>query len=447
MQQETGYFGYTSAWLCDADGCFETIPVVTFDFPRVLDGRIPGLTITWSTAYGEWATQFRITAYNSENVVFSRVVDNDNLITVMEGDIQGYTKITLEILKWSVPLRRVRLESIVFGIEKTYGKSEIMDYTATMSVNPLSAELPKSEIKFGIKNLDGKYNPDNPAGAEKYLMERQRVSVKYGYQLEDTVEWIPGGIFYLSEWVTPQNGITATFTARDALEFMTDIYTGETSGTLYKIANAAFEQANLPSLDGGRKCWEIHPYLQHILVPEPVDLKDDTIAEVLQCVANAACCVLYQDRYGVFHIKPLAMQTVDYAIDRFNSYSDSELVLSKPLKAVDINRGTYILPVNRSGETQSITNPFITAEQAPAVADWVSQYLTNRRTLSGAFRADPRLDPLDIITNTNRFSESHVIVTEVKFSYNGAFGGSYKGRGTDKIRDNYRAGEVYAGEV
>ena len=154
MQQETGYFGYTSAWLCDADGCFETIPVVTFDFPRVLDGRIPGLTITWSTAYGEWATQFRITAYNSENVVFSRVVDNDNLITVMEGDIQGYTKITLEILKWSVPLRRVRLESIVFGIEKTYGKSEIMDYTATMSVNPLSAELPKSEIKFGIKNLE-----------------------------------------------------------------------------------------------------------------------------------------------------------------------------------------------------------------------------------------------------------------------------------------------------
>ena len=62
------------------------------------------------------------------------------------------------------------------------------------------------------------------------------------------------------------------------------------------------------------------------------------------------------------------------------------------------------------------------------MAQWVAAYLTNRRTLSGAFRADPRLDALDRIENTNSFSTSTVLVTEITYSYNGAFRGTYEGR-------------------
>lgn len=134
-------------------------------------------------------------------------------------------------------------------------------------------------------------------------------------------------------------------------------------------------------------------------------------------------------------------------IDRFNSFADSELKLSKPLKAVDINRGQYVLTAARTGETQPVTNPLITDDQAPAVAQWAAQFLSNRRNLSGQFRADPRLDPLDIITNVNQFSTSQAVVTEVRLTYNGAFRGSYAGRGADHLLGPWpQSGELRAGE-
>ena len=438
------FSGYVGSWLCDENGVFDPVPTVSFDFPVLLEGTIPGLTLTWSTIYGEWASEFRLTAYHGDRSVFTKTLTNDNISTLIEADIRGYTKLTIEILRWSKPYRRARMEGVVFGIQKVYRKSDIMSYNATMYVNPLSAELPKSEITFEIKNLNGAFNPDNPQGVEKYIMERQRVTVSYGYKLGDMVEWIDGGIFYLSEWETPQNGITATLKARDTFELMTDTYNGPTRGTLYQIAKAALVQANLPSLPNGYSCWFLHPYLERVVVPEDAELRDCSIAEVLQYVANAGCCVLYQNRKGQVRIEPLLRSITDYSIDRFNSYADSELVLTKPLKTVAVNRDRYILPVARNGTTQPIENPLISDKQAPAVAEWAAEFLANRRTLSGAFRADPRLDPLDIVTNVNQFSTSRVVVSEVKFSYKGAFRGSYRGRLFGKY---FHVGELYTGEV
>ena len=442
------FSGYVGSWLCDENGVFDPVPTVSFDFPVLLEGTIPGLTLTWSTIYGEWASEFRLTAYHGDRSVFTKTLTNDNISTLIEADIRGYTKLTIEILRWSKPYRRARMEGVVFGIQKVYRKSDIMSYNATMYVNPLSAELPKSEITFEIKNLNGAFNPDNPQGVEKYIMERQRVTVSYGYKLGDMVEWIDGGIFYLSEWETPQNGITATLKARDTFELMTDTYNGPTRGTLYQIAKAALVQANLPSLPNGYSCWFLHPYLERVVVPEDAELRDCSIAEVLQYVANAGCCVLYQNRKGQVRIEPLLRSITDYSIDRFNSYADSELVLTKPLKTVAVNRDRYILPVARNGTTQPIENPLISDKQAPAVAEWAAEFLANRRTVSGAFRADPRLDPLDIVTNVNQFSTSRVVVSEVKFSYKGAFRGSYRGRGVDQLFGKYfHVGELYTGEV
>lgn len=442
------FSGYVGSWLCDENGVFDPVPTVSFDFPVLLEGTIQGLTLTWSTIYGEWASEFRLTAYHGDRSVFTKTLTNDNISTLIEADIRGYTKLTIEILRWSKPYRRARMEGVVFGIQKVYRKSDIMSYNATMYVNLLSAELPKSEITFEIKNLNGAFNPDNPQGVEKYIMERQRVTVSYGYKLGDMVEWIDGGIFYLSEWETPQNGITATLKARDAFELMTDTYNGPTRGTLYQIAKAALTQADIPSLPDGHPRWFLHPYLERVSVPDYAELRDCSIAEVLQYVANAGCCVLYQNRRGQVRIEPLLRNLTDYSIDRFNSYADSELVLTKPLKAVAVNRDRYILPVARNGTTQPIENPLISDKQAPAVAEWAAEFLANRRTVSGAFRADPRLDPLDIVTNVNQFSTSRVVVSEVKFSYKGAFRGSYRGRGVDQLFGKYfHVGELYTGEV
>lgn len=424
-----GNNGYIGDAICGADGTYTTNPTITISFSKVFEAVIPGLTISWGTAYGEYASRFRVTAYNGTVVSAQReIADNMEMTSVVEMDISNYNKIVIEVLNWSLPYRRARIESILVGIKKTYTKSDLMKFEASLTADPLSASLPKSEIVFELKNLNGEYNPDNPRGAEKYLMDRQEITARYGYRLNGEIEWIKGGTYYMSEWDTPQNGITASFTARDMLEYMSDTYTGAQTGTLMAIATAALKQADLPLLPNGAVRWSLDQSLSGISTPAEVDLKEASIMEVLQYVANAACCVLYQDRNGILHIEPLATGTTDYQIDQDNSYSNSEITLSKQLKAVNINNGQYELTVGAVGETQKVNNPLISAARAPAVAKWIADYLQNRRVLSGEFRPDPRLDALDRIRNENQFAESIVVVTEVKYTYNGAFRGSYEGR-------------------
>lgn len=423
-----GENGYISEYLSGQDGSFEVHPKITISFSKVFNSLIPGLTITFGTAYGEYATSFKVTAYNGAEVVSEMTVANKEVAAVVYQDINGYDRIEIEILTWSLPYRRARIESIIVGIKKTYSKKELMSYSHSMSASPLSSELPEAEIEFEITNLNGEYNPDNPKGAEKYLMERQEIAARYGYELNGTIEWIKAGTFFMSEWDTPQNGITATFTARDSIEFMSDSYTGPSSGSLYSIAEAAFLQANLPKTSTGGNRWIISASLESINAPDDVDLSVYTIAETLQLVANASCCVFYQDREGILHIEPLSEETTDYEINRFNSYENSEISLTKQLKGVDVNNGAAVLEVGTVGETQKVDNPLISSDRATQVATWVAEYLKNRRTLSGNFRADPRLDVLDRVTNINQFATSTVLVTEVKYTYNGAFRGSYEGR-------------------
>lgn len=424
-----GKNGYIGSVLSGFDGAYTSISTITITFPRVFTELIPGITIQWSNVYDEWATSFRVRAYNGSTITAEKTVTgNADVLSVVAIDIDEYDKITIEVLAWRIPSRRARVENVMIGVEKVYSATDIMNFSHSMFVDPLSAELPKAEIKFELKNLNSEYNPDNPSGVEKYLMERQAVQVRYGYVLEGEAEWLKAGTFFISEWDTPQNGIVASFTARDLLEYMSDKYTGQSSGTLLSIATAALTQAGLPAMESGENRWTLWSGLSGITAPSDVDLSKYTIAEVLQLVANAACCVFYQDREGILHVEPLAAGTTDYRIDQDNSYPNSEIVLTKQLKAVDINSGAATVSVGNAGETQIVENPLISPARAAIVAQWVANYLNNRRTPKGDWRADPRLDALDRVTVQNQFAESSVLVNEVEYTYNGAWRGSYEGR-------------------
>lgn len=425
-----GYIGDTlSDSICNFNG---NVPTVTISFSKVHTETIPGITITWGSAYeGEYAERYNVKWYNGNTLVESYTIsDNKELVSVFPYDIKNYDKIVIEILKWSKPYHRARISHIMIGVERTYTKNDIFKYSHTMFVSPLSAELPKSEITFQLKNLNGEYNPDNLDGVTKYFLERQTVHVRYGYKFEgeSEVEWIKAGKFFLSEWDCPQNGITATLTARDALEYMSIPYTGPAYGTLMSIALAALRQADMPKVQDTSDPWILSSSLSGIVAASDADLSSNTVAEVLQYVAHAACCVFFQDRDGIIHIEPLRKVISDYKIDPFNSYENAEISLTKQLKAVDINDGQFVLEVGGVGEIQKVNNPLISSSQAPVVAKWVADHLKERRTLSGSFRADPRLDALDCVTNKNQFSQKTILVTQIEYSYNGAFRGSYEGR-------------------
>jgi hypothetical protein len=81
------------------------------------------------------------------------------------------------------------------------------------------------------------------------------------------------------------------------------------------------------------------------------------------------------------------------------------------------------------GETITVDNPLITShDRALSVGNWVENYMKNRMVLSSDWRADPRLDALDVVMNENDYNQNKVIMTSVEYSYNGGFKGNGEGR-------------------
>jgi len=459
-ESDYGECGYIGDVLSDDTCVFSSkMPIVTIDFTELFIKPIPGVTITWSATFGEFAENFIVTAYKGETIVSQKeVVDNSSVTVSTWLDIAEYDRIEICVKKWCLPNHRPRIEEIFVGINMVYTKTEMFDYRHKQSVDPICTSLPKAEISFSIDNVNGDYNPYNENGISKYLMERQAVRAKYGLKLNDgTIEWIKGGTFYLSEWYAKQNGMTADFTARDLLEFMSATYHDDITEikdrSLFDLATRLLESAELPLNGDGTPKWRIHNSLTSIFTTAP--LPEDSIANCLQLIANAGKCVMYQDRTGTLWIKPMHFEELapsGYEINSFNSYSKSEITLSKPIKEVRLKAYNYTMGdkgieststevshrIGEIGETITVDNPLITykisengdidTSVASDVCSWIATYLKQRMSLDFSWRADVRLDALDIVENKNDYLTNNTMMTDVEFKYSGAFRGTGKGK-------------------
>jgi len=425
-----GDTGYISDVLSLADGTYANNPVISIDFTKVHTPIVPGMSIMWSDEFDECANEFRITAWNGSTQIASYLFkDNRDNRSLLDINFVGYNRITVEVIKWSKPYHRARITYVMVGLKQTYTKDNLMSYRHEMSVDLLSGALPKASISFSLDNSDDRWNPDNPSGAEKYLLERQPLIVKYGLKVGGSIEWVKAGTFYMSEWTTPMNGLEASFVARDVIGGMNEIYTGIRVGTLKAIALAAIEQSGIQLYSEASLMY----YVDDVLASISTDFsqKDDeyTIAEILQMVANAGCCVLYQDRDGILRIERVKAEVADYVISQDVSYSHPEYSISKELKAVSVNDGMGYAVNSTVGEIQTIDNPLIIdATTAQRVAEWIRDTIATRKTISGEYRADVRLDALDKINISSKYADRTVRVTEIAYELTGGLKGIYTGR-------------------
>lgn len=354
-----------------------------------------------------------------------------------------------------------------------YTKKDLLSFSHQQTGCLVSGELPKNHIEFALDNSDGKWNPNNPDGIEKYLSERLRIFLRYGFKIDGVEEWIPGGTFYLSEWETSQNGLEASFKARDLLEYMIDKpYTGKIAGyTLSGIAISALNEADLPdelhinatvlgsstlgasALGMPLALFNVANELSSFSVGEVENDGNDSIAVILQKCANAARCVMYQDRNGEFGIRKLNYFDSQYTIPKRLSYSYPETSLKKSLKNVSVTycgNATKLYPVSDYGETQTLNNDFIRTEgQAADSARWICDSLRHRQQITGEFRGDPRFDLFDVVDIESKYGTiKGVVLTDIKISFNGAFRISYSGhvRGSG-VPQVMRCGEILTGEV
>lgn len=417
---------------------------ITISFGKTITKTIPGITITWSTLENEYAEWYTVEAFNAGvSVAKSQNAAGGSVESFSEMELSNFDTLVIKVLEWCLPNRCVRIEKIEFGRKVTFDKQNLFSYTHESKRDPISGQLSKESIEFTVDNSDQKWNPVNPEGLYKYLYEQQNVKVKYGMDIDKRTEWINGGTYYLSGWDVSANSIQVSFEARDALTFLMDsTYTGRRYGTLYEMCYDALELLDVQGISF---------YISDDLKTYSTDITADNStyknSDILQLAANAAGMALYQTRDGEIRIERIPLYLADESnveeIDITNNYGYPEITYAKALKNVSCTAGgeTVFYPSSATGTgaTQSVNNALINSSIVGASENALTaaySLLANRRKVSLDYRASPHLDAFDVVKVFHQFgSATNVLITDVKYTFNGAFRGTMEGYAIANVRN------------
>lgn len=426
-----GTTGFLSAEIFDDSNH----PVIRLELPSENKSSVPGVSICWSTVFGEYATDFSVSAYLGTSKLKTVTVNgNKSVRSDVEAELSGFDAVEIEVLKWCLPDRRVRIEQVKIGRYLVFDKTKILSYSHSSARDPISGQLSQESISFSLDNSDRTWDSVNPQGIYKYIYERQPVTVRYGMDVDGKTEWVSGGMFFLSEWSVPANSIEASFQARDAFLYLSSTkYTGRKYGTLYEMCYDALEL-----LEADEITFDISDELKDYSADISSDGSSYKNSDILQLAANAAGMALYQTRDGVITIKrayEFGSGTDVEDITLLNNYSWPEITFAQNLLNVTTSVGnkTYAYPENPSGRgvSQSLSNALLsesTLEKSRNALTESYSVLSNRRKATLEYRASPITDALDFVKIHHQFDYSAtLLLTNVSYTYNGCFKGKLEG--------------------
>jgi hypothetical protein len=285
-------------------------PSMTFDFSS--NHSSAGLTVTFDSVNGEYATDFSMTAYDAAGAVITttNVTGNTDIIAVPIGQLYNYRKVSVTIKKWSKPFRRARVMEVDFGFVKQYGDDQLISMSLVEEMDLLTGRLPSPEFKFTIDNSGKLFNILNPTGFYKYLQQKQQVIGEIGLDTGGgNIEYIPIANFLLQEWKSDQGSLTATFTARSNLDLMASFDVENLTGvtqSLYDLTVWMFSYCGITN-------YYIDPALQAITTNTLIEKTN--FRNLLQMVAIAGCANIYVSRDNKITLKCKKTRKVRYIRD------------------------------------------------------------------------------------------------------------------------------------
>lgn len=426
-----GTTGFLSAEIFDDSNH----PVIRLELPSENKSSVPGVSICWSTVFGEYATDFSVSAYLGTSKLKTVTVNgNKSVRSDVEAELSGFDAVEIEVLKWCLPDRRVRIEQVKIGRHLVFDKTKILSYSHSSARDPISGQLSQESISFSLDNSDRTWDSVNPQGIYKYIYERQPVTVRYGMDVDGKTEWVSGGMFFLSEWNVPANSIEASFQARDAFLYLSSTkYTGRKYGTLYEMCYDALEL-----LEADEITFDISDELKNYSTDITSDESTYHNSDILQLAANAAGMALYQTRDGVIKINRVygsdaSNPVLDIPV--LNNYSWPEITFAQNMLNVvtTVGNATYAYPENPSGKgvSQTLSNVMLTKDILAKSRNALTEsygVLSNRRKASLTYRASPTIDALDMVKIHHQFNYDAVLLaTNVKYTFNGCFKGTVEG--------------------
>lgn len=330
--------GWWSSAQSQADKTFSVSQVYTRDFNGAQSSI--GLTITFDQQSNEYAEDFTIQVYDGVPALIDSINVTGNTLSkyIWETNLADYEQIVITITKWTNAYRYARITELDFGIIKEYTDSSIAKLNVLKEIELIGDELASDEISFVLDNSNQEFNILNPTGIYPFLQKRQKIKPYYGLKITVTdTEWIPMGVYYLTEWNSDQGSLTASFVAMDLLDLLEQqkYRKGKVqSMSITNLLTDVFTDFGLTSAD-----YEIDSALNSITVAGNIPVR--SYRGAIQIISNAGQAVCYIDRDGIIQVKQLTDDASVDNIDFDNVYNIPKIGLDKRINTVDVAINTY----------------------------------------------------------------------------------------------------------
>ena len=291
----------------------------------------PGMTFTWDTVEASKPKRLTIRGYGPEGALLHEYVVTE-IANYIEAPMQDVSKVTITVDEWALPLWRARIAKISFGLYVSYdsiNNGRVMESSSIDATDPLASALPVHYISFDLRNLDQIFDPTLETGISKYLTQRQRIQVAWGFSLEPgRVEWSPPLSYFLSETLIEADSKNVTISAGSRLDFMTKelrriSYTGGRR-SLQSLALEVLESSDIIKSKASEKPWDISGLSGLWDTMAPLGVMPAN--EALQLIASAGMCSL--------HIEPqtgyITMRNIEF-LNPESATADCDIGLAQQL--------------------------------------------------------------------------------------------------------------------
>lgn len=322
--------GWWGTQLSTADGSLLSPPVITVSFG---ERPIYSFKVEGDSLLNNFPVDFDLAVKNSSgSTIHVETITNNSVCNWqmnLDTPLISATSIQLTIRKINKAYQVAKIMEFFTSVVETYYNEEIVDLSLLEELDYVESSITlgavsSNEIDITLDNSNGKFDMHNEESTVHGLLKRnRRVRAWLGVEIEqDIIEWYPLGVFWTTNWNTPDRSLTATVTARDRLDVLSytefiisQVYVNYTLGQLFTIVLN----------DAGLRIDEyvIDTAMFDIVIPyawfDKMSHRD-----ALQRLAACALLQLYCDRLG-----RIVISTMASTVDTFFTFEDDKNVITK----------------------------------------------------------------------------------------------------------------------
>lgn len=341
---------YVSSYMSDKNCLFSDKARITLTSSVYLTTL--GLTMVFDSIDKNYAKKLKVKAYRDSTMIMDKDYTlssySDRLIFADNEELVRWNKIEIYFIESSLPYRRIRVNQLLFGIMETYTDENLISAESKEKTTMINSELPTHTFKFTIDNMNKLFNPDNPQGWYRYILQQQPISYEWGYQLDDgTIEWILGGKMLLTGSVeVGENQVS--FSTTSLINYLTKVYKkgvyNSSGRSLYDLAVDVLEDSNIDSSQ-----YNLWSGLKFIKTDAPLPKLE--ARQLLQIIATTGNCILFTNRENVINIQPF-----NYVLNPDGMSYD--FITSNPVVKVQSELHNTIIYINHYSKEDNVSELF-----------------------------------------------------------------------------------------